>query len=117
MQKVILTISLLLVLGLPVFGQDQKPPEQQQPPAQSVDTVIAEQSELNQALAADLVTRVMLLNTFLKAHPQSAMLAQAKQALVQTYATIGSEHLQNGNVDKSIEAFKASFDAIPEPMS
>jgi len=116
MQKVILSISLFLVLSLSAFGQDGKPSDQQ-PPAQSLESVVAEQSELNLAMTADLASRVTLLTTFIKAHPQSAMLAKARQALVQTYAAIGNEYLQNGNLDKGVESFKASFDAIPEPMS
>ena len=115
MQKVILSVSLCLILSQIAFGQDQKPPEQK--PPQSVESVVAEQSELNQAMTADLANRVTLLTAFLKAHPQSAMIERARQALVQTYAAIGNEYLQNGNVDKGIQAFKASFDAIPEPIT
>src|SRR5215467_9507300 len=114
MKKSILLLSLILITQT-AFGQDPPPPQQQ---TQSVDAVLAEQNELNLALASQQgPDRLDKLNAFLKAHPQSALIGQAQQALVQTHAAMGDEYVRNGNLDKGLEEFHAAFDAIPDPVS
>ncbi|HZS44188.1 MAG TPA: tetratricopeptide repeat protein [Blastocatellia bacterium] len=117
MKKLILLLSLILTQT--VLGQDTPPPPpQQQTQVPSVESVLAEQNELNLAMASQTASdRVDRLNAFIKAHPQSALLAQAQQALVQTHAQMGDEYLRSGNTAKGVEEFHAAFDAIPDPVS
>jgi tetratricopeptide (TPR) repeat protein len=104
LKQIGILIGLLMLLGSVLLAQTGEQ--------------ASERQELDKALAvAEPEARISALQTFLEAHPESALADAAREGIVRSWAFLGEGELAGRNIERGLVYFRRALAALPKQIS